>query len=255
MIYYTLSSGSKGNSTAFVNDKGEILLVDCGLSIIELKRRLAQANLLFDNIKAVIITHLHKDHSLSIRAFDNSILYAHKDTALDLENNHLLDDFEIINLLGFELLVLPMSHDSDGTIGFMIKYNNEKLAYITDTGYVHVNNQRLINNCDYYLIESNHDPRMLMLSNRPLYLKQRILSIKGHLSNQDCALTLANVIGPKTKEICFIHRSLETNTEDLVFNTFFQVMKDKEMDLTNIKLKIAKQDRCVLRDEYYEYQR
>ena len=120
-------------------------------------------------------------------------------------------------------------------------YDQEGLAFITDTGYLHVNIQRLINNCDTYLIESNYDPRMLMLSNRPNFLKQRILSMRGHLSNQDCALILANVMGPKTKEIVFIHRSLETNSENLLLNTFFTIMKQKNIDCSHLIINIADQ--------------
>lgn len=254
MKYFVLSSGSKGNSTALVNDKNEILLIDCGLSLNELNKRLSQAHLSFQQIKAVIITHLHKDHCVCLRAFDKEMIYAHVDSQLDLLVDHQLHDYENIDILGFHLLVLPMSHDIGGTIGFLIDYQNEKMAYITDTGYVHVQIQRLMNNCHYYLIESNHDPRMLMLSHRPMYLKQRILSIKGHLSNQDCCVTLSNVMGPNTKEICFLHRSLETNTEELIIQTFYTVMKHREIDVSHIILKIAKQDRCLEGEEIYEPQ-
>ena len=254
MKYYCLSSGSKGNSTAFENENGDILLIDCGLSLKELQKRFVQANLNFNRIQAVIITHLHKDHCSCLRAFDKNIIYAHYDSMLDLDTDHQLHDYDTVNLLGFELFILPMSHDIDGTIGFLMTYQNEKLAYITDTGYVHINLQRMINNCNYYLIESNYDPRMLMLSNRPLYLKQRILSIKGHLSNEDCSVILANVMGPDTKEICFIHRSLETNSEDLILQTFKSVMKNKDINTSHILLKIAKQDRYLESRENYEPQ-
>ena len=61
MKYYILGSGSGGNSTALVNDKNEILLIDCGLPIIEIKRRLSEVGLDFDNVKKVLITHMHVD--------------------------------------------------------------------------------------------------------------------------------------------------------------------------------------------------
>lgn len=241
MEYYVLASGSKGNCSAFVNNDGDILLVDCGISLSEIKKKFLELKLDFFKIKAVLITHLHTDHSKSMRAFNATMLYAHKDCHLTLDSTNILDDYQEINILGFHLLILPMSHDIEGTIGFVMYYNNEKLAFITDTGYLHVENQKFINNSDIYLIESNYDPRMLMLSNRPNYLKQRILSIRGHLSNQDCALVIANVIGPKTKQIVFIHRSLETNSEELLLNTFFEVMKKKEIDVSHICINIANQ--------------
>ncbi len=241
MEFYILASGSKGNSSVFVNKNQEILLVDCGISINDIKKKFLELNLDFNQIKAVLITHLHTDHCKYMRAFNKNLIYAHKDTFLDLDKSHLLDDYQEINILGFNLTILPMSHDIEGTLGFIMNYNQERLAFITDTGYLHVNIQRLINNCDTYLIESNYDPRMLMLSNRPNFLKQRILSMRGHLSNQDCALILANVMGPKTKEIVFIHRSLETNSENLLLNTFFTIMKQKNIDCSHLIINIADQ--------------
>ena len=119
------------------------------------------------------------------------------------------------------------------------------MAYITDTGYVHENIQKFINNCDIYCIESNHDPRLLMLTKRPIFLKHRILSANGHLSNQDCAYVLGNVIGPKTKEIVFLHRSKEANTEEMIIETFTKTMEKMCVDVSKIKINIARQDEPI----------
>ncbi len=253
MRYYILASGSAGNCTAFVNDNDEILLIDCGLNQKEFKYRMAKAKLNPDNVKAIFITHMHGDHyNTSAKLFSSDMFYCNQRTSLNANYDHKLSDFDHLNLVGFDLVLIPMSHDSPGTTGLIISYNDEKLAYITDTGYVHVTIQRLINNCDYYLIESNHDPRMLMLSNRDYRTKTRILSVEGHLSNMDCASTLANVIGPNTKEICFLHRSREANTEELLLQTFYTAMKEKDIDISNIRIAIAKQDRLLESEDYYE---
>ena len=126
------------------------------------------------------------------------------------------------------------------------------MVYLTDTGYVHENIQRLINNCDIYCIESNHDPRLLMLTKRPMFLKNRILSVNGHLSNQDCSYVLGNVMGPKTKEVVFLHRSQEANTEDMVMHTFVSTMQKMNIDISNIKVNIAKQNEVVVCGKQYE---
>ena len=120
------------------------------------------------------------------------------------------------------------------------------MAYLTDTGYVHENIQKVINNCDIYCVESNHDPRLLMLTKRPIFLKNRILSVNGHLSNQDCSYMLGNVMGHKTKEIVFLHRSQEANTEDMVIHTFVSTMKKMDIDISNIKVNIARQNEVVV---------
>jgi phosphoribosyl 1,2-cyclic phosphodiesterase len=240
MKYYILGSGSGGNSTALVNDKNEILLIDCGLPIIEIKRRLSEVGLDFDNVKKVLITHMHVDHVKSIKAFDPQNIYLNVLT--EMNSSNLFDYYEEFELLGFHIYTLLASHDSPGTTGFLIQYNNEKMAYITDTGYIHENTQKIINNCDIYCIESNHDPRLLMLTKRPMFLKNRILSANGHMSNQDCAYVLGNIMGPKTKEIVFLHRSLEANTEEMIIETFMNTMKKMDIDVSKININIAKQD-------------
>ena len=243
MEYYILASGSAGNCCALVNDKKEILLIDCGISIVEIKNKLAEVGLSFENVKKVLITHMHTDHVKSIRAFNNEDLYFN--TLTNMDECNLFDYYQEFSLLDFKIYTLPLSHDSVGTTGFLIEYNNEKMAYITDTGYIHENVQRIINNCDIYCIESNHDPRLLMLTKRPMYLKNRILSVNGHMSNQDCSYVLGNVIGPKTKEIMFLHRSLEANSEDMVLETFNSVMCKMGVDVTSINIKVAKQTEVV----------
>ena len=84
-----------------------------------------------------------------------------------------------------------------------------------------------------------------MLTKRPMFLKQRILSSIGHLCNQDCAYVLGNVIGPNTKEIVFLHRSLEANTEDMIIHTFMSTMNKMDVDVSNIKINIARQSEVV----------
>lgn len=247
MKYFVLASGSKGNATVFVNDENEILLIDCGISKAEMERRLRQVNLSFEQIKKVVITHMHNDHCLSLRAFDSDQVYVNLCT--NMKEFHQYDYYQHLNLLGFDLYTLPVSHDSPGTTGFVITYKETKIAYLTDTGYIHENIQRLINNCDAYLIESNHDPRMLMLTRRPMYLKQRILSANGHMSNQDCAYVLGNVMGPKTNRVIFIHRSAEANSEEMIAETFLRIMKQMDIDISKICFSIAKQDNPVRFDE------
>ena len=169
MKYYFLASGSKGNCTALVNDENEILLIDCGIAISDIKNKMEQVGLCFDDVKKVIITHMHIDHVKSLRAFEPQDVYLNLVNQMNEFNQ--FDYYENLSILGFDIYTLPVSHDSPGTTGFLIKYKNEKMAYLTDTGYVHENIQQIINNCDIYCIESNHDPRLLMLTKRPMYLK------------------------------------------------------------------------------------
>ena len=221
MKYYFLASGSKGNCRALVNDNQEILLFDCGIAINDIKLRLESVGLKYENIKKVLITHMHIDHVKSLRAFEPKDVYLN--VINDMREFNQFDYYESFEVLGFNVYTLPASHDSPGTTGFLIEYKGEKMAFITDTGYIHENTQTIINNCDIYCIESNHDPRLLMLTNRPMFLKNRILSIKGHMSNKICGEVLNQVIEANNlKKIILAHLSEECNTEELAVDTVLE---------------------------------
>ena len=82
---------------------------------------------------------------------------------------------------------------------FKIRDENEKLVYITDTGYINQKNIKYIENADYYIFESNHNIPLLMETNRPFYIKSRILGDEGHLSNEVASEMLCDIIGNNTK--------------------------------------------------------
>ena len=243
MKYYILASGSAGNCAALVNNENEILLIDCGISFSDIQNRLNHVGLDIKDVKKVLITHMHVDHIKSLRAFNSKDVYIN--LATDMDEHNSFDYYQHLNLLGFEIYTLPASHDSPGTTGFIIEYENEKMFFMTDTGYIHENIQKIANNCDIYCIESNHDPRLLMLTRRPMFIKNRILSAIGHMSNADTAYVLGNIMGPKTKEIVFLHRSQEANSEDMIMDTFTSTMKKMAVDISHLKIKIAKQNEVI----------
>ena len=137
-----------------------------------------------------------------------------------------------------EVFVLPASHDID-TINFVIKNKEETLVYITDTGYISKRNLDYLVNADYYFFESNHDVKMLMESNRPIFLKKRILSDNGHLSNETASEYLVSLIGDKTKEIMFIHLSDVANNKDICLNTFNTIANKRNKDISKLFVSCA----------------
>ena len=114
--------------------------------------------------------------------------------------------------------------------------------YITDTGYVNYKNIDYITNADYYIFESNHNVPKLMETNRPFYIKSRILGDEGHLSNEVASETLCDVLGNKTKQIYLAHLSREANTKEIALNTFYNTAKEKNIDLSNIFVNAADQN-------------
>ena len=142
---------------------------------------------------------------------------------VDLENivpidrcNFIEDNFNI-NDVNIELI--HTSHDTTFSVGYIITYNDKSLVYVTDTGYINRKYLQKMVNKNIYIIESNHDEQMLLTGPYPHYLKQRILSDKGHLSNGATANYLEKFIGSNTKYIILAHISETNNTKKLALET------------------------------------
>ena len=127
----------------------------------------------------------------------------------------------------------------------MLKSDKEELVYLTDTGQISKRTFNLIKNKTYYIIESNHDVEMLLNSNRPAILKSRILSYKGHLSNEDSAFYMSNLIGENTKKIVLAHLSEECNTTEKALDTYHNVFALRKINLNHIEIKCASQHEVV----------
>ena len=100
---------------------------------------------------------------------------------------------------------------------------------LTDTGYCSDHMRGIIENADGYLMESNHDLEMLRMGPYPWNLKQRILGDRGHLSNEDGALVMTDVIGDRTKRIYLGHLSKENNMKELAHLTMENILKEKDL--------------------------
>lgn len=118
---------------------------------------------------------------------------------------------ENINIDDLRVTTIKTSHDSGESRGYVFESNDKSIVYITDTGYINKRYHNVLKNKNLYVMESNHDVKMLMETNRPHHLKIRILSDEGHLSNEKAAYYLSEFIGPKTNYIVLAHLSEEAN--------------------------------------------
>ena len=150
--------------------------------------------------------------------------------------------YESFHINEVEILPISVSHDSSDAVGYIIKHNEEKLVYITDIGYLPNRDHELLRNADMYIFESNYDITLLFTSNRPFYLKQRIDSVKGHMSNNDSAYNLAQLVGDKTKQIVLAHRSKECNTNEIALETYKEVFKEYGLNIEDYNIVVAHQD-------------
>ena len=234
-----LCSGSKGNSCLIRYNHSQIL-IDCGSTKKYLTQSFKQVGANIEDTNGVLISHAHTDHVSQLKHFVHFGVYSYCDLKNCMEKTDIVPD-QCFQIQDFQIRVLPLSHDAPNTIGFVVNTDTEKLVYLTDTGYVPNHIKPYIENADYYIFESNHDINKLLQTNRPMFLKQRILSDSGHLNNEDASLNLASLINTRTKEIVLAHLSQEANTPDLALDTFYDVMQKKGLHLNGIQVRAAKQ--------------
>ena len=239
MKFALLASGSKGNC-CLIKHNDTKLVIDCGSTRKYLKacfERLQYDHLSSD---AILITHTHTDHVSQMKMFQSIDTYATQDIATD--HLHAIRPFESFDIKDFHITVLPMSHDCEGAVGYVIECENEKMVYVTDTGYIKKEVKDYIRDADYYVFESNHDIEMLMQTSRPVYVKQRIINDYGHLCNEDSANILSEVISEETtKEIVLAHISQEGNTRDMALRTLQQTFDKKQIHREHMRLYPADQ--------------
>ena len=231
MYYHIIASGSKGNATIIVSNKSA-LLIDMGISLTRLENGLKEINLSLKDIDGAIFTHNHTDHISGIKYISPKIMYALEGT-LPSSLSNVVNLYEPFMVGDFTITPFKTSHDATNPCGYLIKDADESLVYMTDTGVFLEDNLPLVKNPTYLIIESNHDIKMLLATNRTFELKNRILSEYGHLCNEDSAIATISIIGDKTKEITLAHLSEEANTPETALEAYekifahFHINKDK----------------------------
>ena len=235
--FLSLASGSKGNATLIYDDE-TVLLFDMGISLSLLKEGLAKIGREIKDLSAIFITHEHSDHIKGLKYIKDVVPFA-SPTTLEDSRKQLVG--ETIKIGDFKVTSFQTSHDANNPVGYWIENEGTTFGYITDTGVLKKALVRKISNADYYLLECNHDIDMLERSNRPAYLKARIRSRHGHLSNEQSALAAIDLIGDKTKAIYLAHRSEECNTEELMLETYASIFKEYGLSLNSITIKILQQ--------------
>lgn len=216
MKFYMLASGSKGN--AFILDThDQKILIDCGTTRRYLNEAFDEIGYNKDMFDNILITHNHSDHTSQIRMFkDHPNIYSPEELVV---GHTLVTPY--VELVFGDVSVLPLatSHDADVSVGYVIEAGNKKLVYMTDTGYVKDSDLKYMMDADLIVLESNHDPHLLMNTRRPYMIKQRILSDYGHLSNDEAGMVLSKIISDRTQDVILAHLSGEANSEELAINT------------------------------------
>lgn len=241
-----LASGSKGNVT-YIETSNHRILLDMGKKKKYIVDALKAIDVDPKTIDIILISHLHSDHISALETFIKTYkvtvcmpqeMFASLDSIQNYEHIKIYDDEIIFDDL--KIYALKSSHDAIASRNFIIEEGEHSIVQITDTGYIKSKYFNLLKNRDVYLLESNHDIEMLTHGPYPEWLKRRVLSDEGHLSNQAAGFYLSKLIGDKTKKVFLMHLSEVNNNSDIALKTVIDTLKEYKVEFDNVEC--AEQD-------------
>ncbi len=256
--FISFGSGSSGNCY-YLGTATDGLLIDIGVGIRTLKKNARDYGVSLASVRKILITHDHADHIKSVGSFShdyNVPVYATEkvhdgiDTnycvqrKLTSEHRKMIVPDETFVLGDFKITPFFVPHDASENMGYEIEAEGVTFVIITDAGSVTEEMKEHIANANYLVFEANHDVEMLQSGPYPQYLKSRILSPIGHLSNTDCGKTLAENMTEKLKHVWLCHLSEENNHPELARKTVEATLRShgiipgKDIQLEVLKRKV-----------------
>ncbi len=238
MRFSVLASGSTGNAV-YVETDAHSFLVDAGLSGKQMEALFAKIDRNPGDLSGLLVTHEHSDHIKGIGVLARKYklpVYANKKTwdamngligEIPTEQKFTFDMETVKSFGSLDIESFGVSHDAAEPMFYVFHHEGKKLVLITDTGYVSDRMKGTIANANMFVFESNHDVQMLRMGRYPWNIKRRILSDVGHVSNEDAAIAMSEVIGDQTKRIYLAHLSQDNNMKDLAKMSVTQTLKEQ----------------------------
>jgi len=255
--FISFGSGSSGNSYYLFTETDGIL-IDAGLGIRTLKKDFREYGLHFDRINAILVTHDHADHIKAVGMMSTEYdvnVYATPEVHEGILSNYCvtkkvtpqhrkgIEKNRPFKVGPFKITAFEIPHDSRDNVGYCIEYENITFCIMTDVGHVTDEMKTYIGKANYLVMEANHDEEMLKQGPYPEFLKQRILSLKGHLSNTDCGKAIAENATQNLKHVWLCHLSEENNHPEMAKKTVEHVLRSygivpgKDFQITVLKRK------------------
>ena len=228
--FKNLGSGSSGNATlveARCGSQVSRLLIDCGLSLKELGRRLNSADLNLDDLDALFVTHEHADHMGHARAFalrTGKPIWMSRGTAMAGQTSdwglpqaqiQLATDATHFSVGCLDITPFTVPHDAREPLQLRCSDGAHHLGILTDLGHGSLHVLQALQHCHALFLECNHDPGLLARSTYPPFLKQRIAGPQGHLSNQDAAQIAKALQHDQLNLLVAAHLSERNNAPEL----------------------------------------
>ena len=227
-----LASGSKGNAI-YVETGSTRLLVDAGLSGVEILRRLAMIGVAGTDLHAIIVSHDHNDHVCGAGTLARRlkiplmVSYPTLSKAEKLFKKTSVTEFESGHSFAFRDLLIdpfPITHDAADPVGFVIDSNEGRIGIATDFGIATRLIRDKLQNCRILVLEANHDEKMLMDGPYPWHLKQRIKSRHGHISNNESIQLLEELLHADMEGVFLAHLSEVNNDPQLPFEAATEML-------------------------------
>ncbi len=258
----SIASGSSGNCI-YVSSGSTSLLVDVGISGKRIEEGLNSFGLKTADIDGILITHEHSDHIAGLGVISRKLgipIYATRGTieavkgikALGELPGSLFNEIRAGNafkIKDIDISPVKTSHDAAEPVAFRLSHGGGSVGILTDLGTYNDQTVENFKGVESILIEANHDVNMLLVGKRyPYALKQRILSDKGHLSNETCGKLLCRLLHDGLKRIMLGHLSMENNLAELAYETVrLEILMDKcRYKPEDFDIRVAKRSECTV---------
>lgn len=240
LIFRSFASGSSGNCY-YLGTSSWGILIDAGISARTIQKNLREMGLDYANIMGVLITHDHADHIRAVGTLGERIhlpIYSTRAIHDGIDRNYgvreklrtsqrYIEKGEEWELNGMKINTFGISHDSTECIGYVIDFMEQRFMIATDCGYPNLTMESYINSANHIVIEANHDEALLLNGPYPTYLKERILSPKGHQSNNTCGNLLAKNWHSDMRNVFLCHLSHENNDPNVAMETIKEILLDE----------------------------
>ena len=231
-IFRCFASGSSGNCY-YLGTLERGILIDAGISARLIQKHLRSMGLDFENIMGVLVTHDHADHIRAVGTLGERVhlpIYATPLIHKGIDRNYgvreklktsrrYFEKEQEWTLFDLSINTFTINHDSTECVGYVIDYNGQRFMIATDCGEPNEQMEAYIRTANHLVIEANHDEHMLLNGPYPTYLKERILSPRGHQSNVTCGELIARNYHEGLRNIWLSHLSLENNDPEVAYNT------------------------------------
>lgn len=238
-IFRCFASGSSGNCY-YLGTLERGILIDAGISARLIQKHLRSMGLDFENIMGVLVTHDHADHIRAVGTLGERVhlpIYATPLIHEGIDRNYgvreklktsrrYFEKEQEWTLFDMTINTFTINHDSTECVGYVIDYNGQRFMIATDCGEPNEQMEAYIRSANHLVIEANHDEHMLLNGPYPTYLKERILSPRGHQSNVTCGELIARNYHEGLRNIWLCHLSLENNDPQVAYNTVADRLRD-----------------------------